>query len=283
MRAVLLIVVFAFFGLGLAAKVGLPPSYNQTQSYRYVYYAYAAYNVPAVNTWSCPYCINYTVGFQHTTNCNNISYGSFAYVGYHPQYAEIVASFRGSSNIPNWIEDLYAIQTPPGQAFPGLPGVQVEVGFWAYYQSLKACVVSEINTLKTKFPTYTISITGHSLGAAGAALCAMDLEVNLGKSNVRLLNFGEPRVGNDAYYSAALTYLPGFQRMVDYRDCVPMLPPAAFGYHHEAYEIYETPTGGNNYKTCSSNGEDITCSDGNTSVNCDDHMHYMGVLCCSAP
>jgi len=110
----------------------------------------------------------------------------------------------------------------------------------------------------------------------------MDLEVNYGYDGVRLLNFGEPRVGNKEYYQAALVHLPGLQRMVDNADCVCALPPEGLGYHHEAYEIWETPTGGNNYKVCGVQGEDYSCS-GSLKVNCDDHMHYMGVQCCNAP
>jgi hypothetical protein len=278
----ILLALFLFVGVTLAMPIRGSPTFNKQTSYRFVYYAYAAYNVPAVNTWNCPYCVNYTTGFVHTTNCNNVSAGSFAYVGYHPTYQEIVASFRGSSNIPNWIEDLYAIQTPPGQAFPGVPQAQVEDGFWYYYQSLKSCVLAEIKNLRTAHPTYKIAITGHSLGAAGAALCAMDLTVNYGYSGIEIYNFGEPRVGNKPYYSAALTALPGFQRMVDYEDCVPKLPPEAFGYWHEAYEIYEHPTGADVYEVCNSSGEDPSCSD-SVGQNCDDHMHYMGVQCCDAP
>jgi len=258
------------------------PTFDKPTSYRFVYYAYAAYNTPAVNTWSCPYCTNYTKGFVHTQNCQNVTAGSFSYVGYHPSYNEIVVSFRGSSNIPNWIEDLYAIKTPPGQAFPGIPSAEVEVGFWTYYQSIKSCVISEIKSLKSAHPTYSIAITGHSLGAAGAALCAMDMEVNMGYTGIRCLDFGEPRVGNKAYSDASTSYLPTLQRMVDYQDCVPKLPPEALGYHHQPWEIYEHPTGADTYKVCDSSGEDPTCSD-SVGQNCDDHLHYMGVQCCDHP
>jgi predicted lipase len=218
----------------------------------------------------------------HTTNCDNKTAGAFAYVGYHPNYNEIVASFRGSSDIPNWIEDVYAIKTPPGQAFPGIPNAQVEDGFYYYYMSLKSCVLAEIKNLKNQHSSYSIAITGHSLGAAGAAMCAMDMEANMGYSNVRLLNFGEPRLGNKAFSNAALQYIPNFQRMVDYMDCVPKLPPQALGYNHEAYEIYEHPTGADTYQICNNSGEDPSCSD-SVGQNCDDHLHYMGVQCCDHP
>jgi len=258
------------------------PTFDEATSYRYVYYAYAAYNMPAVGTWNCAYCTNYTKGFVVTASCNNISYGSYGYVGYHSSYEEIVSSYRGSSDIQNWIEDLYAIKTPPGKAFPGIPNAQVEDGFYAYYESLKSCILNAVSGLQKKYPSYRVTVTGHSLGAAGAGLAAMDMEVNMGYKNVLVLNFGEPRLGNKAFSNAVLTYIPGFQRMVDYEDCVPKLPPPAFGYNHEAYEIYEHPTGANSYKVCDNSGEDPTCSD-SVGENCDDHLHYMGVQCCDHP
>jgi len=201
---------------------------------------------------------------------------------HNPNNNEIIMSFRGSSDIPNWIEDLYAIKTPPGTAFPGIPNAQVEDGFYYYYESLKSCIVNELKTLRGKYPTYNVIITGHSLGAAGAAMCAMDLIVNMAYKNVYCYNFGEPRLGNQAYSTAALQYLPGLQRMVDYDDCVPKLPPEAFGYNHEAYEIYEHPAGADAYKVCDNSGEDPTCSD-SVGENCNSHLIYMGVQCCDHP
>jgi len=270
-------VLLVLFVCGEAA-----PTFDKDTSYRFVYYAYAAYNQPNAGTWNCPYCTNFTKGFVVTKNCANISYGSYSYVGYHSTYNEIVASFRGSSDIPNWIEDIDAIKTPPGQAFPGIPNAEVEQGFYAYYESMKSCVIDEINSLRKSHSTYAIRTTGHSLGAAGAAFAAMDMLVNMGIKNVMCYNYGEPRLGNKAYYQASLQYLPDLQRMVDYEDCVPKLPMEVLGYQHEAYEIYEHPTGADTYKVCDSSGEDPTCSD-SVGSNCDDHLHYMGVQCCDHP
>jgi len=273
-----MLAVWVLFAL---IAVNAAPTFDKATSYRFVYYAYAAYNQPKVGTWNCPYCTNYTAGFNVTKTCSDVVAGSFAYVGYNPNYKEIVASFRGSSDIANWIEDIDAIHTAPGQAFPGIPNATVETGFYNYYESLKSCVNTELKSLQSKYG-YQLAITGHSLGAAGAAMCAMDMLVNMGYKNIQCYNFGEPRLGNKAFYQASLTYLPGLQRMVDYMDCVPKLPPSGFGYWHEAYEIYEHPTGADTYKVCDNTGEDQSCSD-SVGQNCDDHLHYMGVQCCDHP
>jgi len=267
-----ILLVFAFATLAIAA----PPVFDEPTSLRYVYYSYSAYDTPAPNTWNCRYCVNSTKGFVVTKNCQNDFYGSFAYLGYHPQYQEIVTAFRGSNDLANWLEDADAIKTPPGQAFPGIPAAQVDRGFYEYYESLSSCVLNEIKSLASKYPKYQISITGHSLGAAAASLCSMDMLVNLGYKDLRVLNFGEPRLGNAAFADASFQYMPYLQRMTDFADCVPQLPPQYLGYQHEAYEIFESPEGGNNYKVCNQSGEDQSCNDGQKG-DCNCHLHYMGV------
>ncbi|KAJ1475070.1 class 3-domain-containing protein [Baffinella frigidus] len=46
---------------------------------------------------------------------------------------------------------------------------------------------------------WEILVTGHSLGAALATLCAVDLAVLMPETKVRMYNFGSPRVGNKAF------------------------------------------------------------------------------------
>jgi len=257
-------------------------TFTKSTSYRFLYYSYAAYNTPT--SWNCAYCTNYTAGFVLTNVCKDSAAGSWSYVGYNPNYSEIVASFRGSSDIQNWIEDVTAIKTPPGQAFPGLPNSRVEVGFWTYWNSVKSCVTSAIKNLRSAHPTYSTFTTGHSLGAAASTLAAMDMIVNLGMPGVQVLNYGQPRVGNQDFATNTHKYISGLQRMVDNKDIVPSVPPQALGYEHETTEIWETPSGGANYKVCSStNGEDPTCSDSVVSDSTADHLIYMGVPCCSHP
>jgi len=221
---------------------------------------------------------------QHKNSCNNVTAGSFAYVGYNPNYKEIVASFRGSSDIPNWIEDIDAFFTPQGVAFPAYPTVQVEKGFYDYYLSMMNCVMPAVTSLQSKNPTYATYITGHSLGAAGASMCAMDFKVNRKIPVTGVINFGEPRLGNQAFSNLAQSNMPNFERMVNCKDCVPHLPDQSMGYVHEVQEVWETPNGGPNYKVCSpTNGEDPTCSDSVKVPDCADHTCYMGVACCSKP
>lgn len=51
-----------------------------------------------------------------------------------------------------------------------------------------------------------------------------------------VFTYGQPRVGNDAYYSYYKSII-GEYRVVHYADIVPHLPPESFGFHHVSTEV----------------------------------------------
>lgn len=69
-------------------------------------------------------------------------------------------------------------------------------------------MVDTLIELTAAHPDYTLFVTGHSLGAAAAALCSADL---LDRFNIpsTLYTFGEPRVGDHAFASILTQGLPG--------------------------------------------------------------------------
>lgn len=78
----------------------------------------------------------------------------------------------------------------------------VHFGFCEYYQTLVAeGLADNILRLAKDHPTYNILLTGHSLGAAAAAVCAADLVQRLGieRDRVLLYTLGEPRTGDGIF------------------------------------------------------------------------------------
>ena len=53
-----------------------------------------------------------------------------------------------------------------------------------------------MSILKIKYPSASFITTGHSLGAALAAICAIKIKIKFPAMNVQIHNFGQPRVGN---------------------------------------------------------------------------------------
>jgi hypothetical protein len=251
-------------------------TFDWQKSYTMLHYAYASYDKPEVGTWDCKYCTNGTVGFTVTASCEGpLLGGEFAYIGFNSQDKEIVASYRGSSNIQNWVENIQIWKTPNATFVPDYPDVRVEHGFYEYFEATQECIFTELNSLMTKYPDFSVSFTGHSLGASGASIAAIHAAVNLQIPNVLLMTYGSPRTGNVAFANLANDVLPTSQRMVNGGDCVPKLPWIDIGYYHIATEIYEYPTTSQTYETCpSTDGE--SCGNG-AKWDCAAHTEYMNL------
>jgi predicted lipase len=118
-------------------------------------------------------------------------------------------------------------------------------------------------------------VTGHSLGAALAVLCALDLKHN-GYSQVSVINLGQPRVGNQVfaqYYNETIT--DSF-RMVNQRDWVPHLPPRFIDFYHVPTEVW-FQSDDYHYVICDESGEDPSCSDSlDFPFSIYDHEDYFG-------
>lgn len=88
-----------------------------------------------------------------------------------------------------------------------------------------------------KYRSATVSVTGHSLGGAVAAIAGQyDLLYRMNAPVVSLINFGGPRVWsyNASIWVSSLMSSKNvpFNRMVWAKDPVPQLPTISLGYWH---------------------------------------------------
>lgn len=74
-----------------------------------------------------------------------------------------------------------------------------------------------------------------------------------------MINFGQPRVGDDAYAAFAEQRFPKVFRQTHYKDTVPHVPLESQGFRHIATEVYEDNK--LNYTICDGSGEDPHCAD----------------------
>ena len=56
-----------------------------------------------------------------------------------------------------------------------------------------------VRALKEEYPNAPLYVAGHSMGAAMAHICALDLKFTLGFDDVNVYTYGSPRVGNDIF------------------------------------------------------------------------------------
>ncbi|KAL6178421.1 hypothetical protein ACLB2K_049939 [Fragaria x ananassa] len=149
---------------------------------------------------------------------------------------DIVIALRGTSTCLEWAENMRAqlIQMPPVEEGGEEAQAKVECGFQSLYKtpgahvpSLSQSVVEEIKRLKElyKGEELSITVTGHSLGAAIALLvgdelktCAEDMPP------VAVFSFGGPRVGNRGFANRMEAKNVKVLRIVNSQDLITRVP-----------------------------------------------------------
>lgn len=135
---------------------------------------------------------------------------------------EVIIAFRGTSTTTNWIADLIASQKKYKYI---KEDCMTHRGFTDIYASARTRIIS---TLAKVSRGKTLFITGHSLGAALATLCAVDVAANTGFRSPYLFTFGSPRVGDPAFAKACASYVPNSFRIANLFDVVTHAPPAVY-------------------------------------------------------
>ena len=74
----------------------------------------------------------------------------------------------------------------------------LHAGFYVSYNNsmLEPNITASVRKMHAEHPGAPLYAIGHSMGAALATICAMDVKFKVGLRDVRLYTFGSPRVGN---------------------------------------------------------------------------------------
>ncbi|XP_047333655.1 phospholipase A(1) DAD1, chloroplastic-like [Impatiens glandulifera] len=144
---------------------------------------------------------------------------------------DVVIALRGTSTFLEWIENLRATLTPVSD---DSDSGMVESGFLSLYTSrtsdspsLQEQVREEIRRLLKTYgnETLSVTITGHSLGAALAILAAYDIKKTIRRELlVTVISFGGPRVGNRSFRNVLEQQGTKVLRIVNSDDLVTKLP-----------------------------------------------------------
>ncbi|GMH48816.1 hypothetical protein TrRE_jg9301 [Triparma retinervis] len=205
------------------------------------------------------------------------------FVAYDASLDRIVLSVAGTDplKLKDWIDDLdFFKSTYPNCEEYGDEPCEVHEGFMATYDCAKDVVRSTIKDYMADFPTATVHVTGHSLGAIAAVFAAMDLTLTQDIPIASVITFGQPRGGDESFAKFLDQTIDEF-RLVHYQDPVPHLPPndllgKPFFQHPTTEVFYQERDSTGSYKICEGQ-EDPSCSDQFlVDINLLNHLHYVG-------
>lgn len=205
-------------------------------------------------------------GFELATTWNTGPFFSdscgYIALSHPPSAPRIIVAFRGTYSITNTIIDMSTIPQKyipyPGDedhswVFPRAAdsknteclGCTVHLGFMTSWRQTRPYLMPHLEELVKKYPGYQLTLVGHSLGGAVAALASLDFHSR--GWNPQITTFGEPRIGNlalmqyidKAFMANKQTNVSDMYRRVTHaEDPVPLLPISEWGYRMHAGEIY---------------------------------------------
>ncbi|CAN0908393.1 Phospholipase A1-Ibeta2, chloroplastic [Linum grandiflorum] len=148
---------------------------------------------------------------------------------------DIVIALRGTSTCLEWAENMRAqLVSMSDESKPAQNNSKVECGFLSLYKtkgahvpSLAQSVIDEVKRLMEQYKgeTLSITVTGHSLGAALSLLVADDLSTcSPDMPPVAVFSFGGPRVGNRAFGRRLNSKKVKVLRVVNNQDVITKVP-----------------------------------------------------------
>ncbi|KAN0105220.1 Alpha/Beta hydrolase fold [Russula decolorans] len=216
----------------------------------YAHYASAVKcGPPNLTDWSCgPHC-QAAPYFEIIADGGDGTSVQFWMVGFDKVINSIIVAYQGT-NTSSFAADLTVLKLTrtslDPSIFPSIPnGIEVHSGFAEAHAKTAADVLQAVNSLLQTYPSTMVTVIGHSLGAALALLNGVRLRLVLAPTtDVKVVGYGMPRVGNQDFASFVDTILPGRVVHINNKhDLIPIVPFITLGYRHVSGEIHVQETG----------------------------------------
>jgi len=204
------------------------------------FYAAMAYCEPAsILSQSCGQNCDANPTFQPVASGGDGIDVQFWYVGVDPTLQSVIVGHQGTdpSKIVPLVTDVdFFLTNLNSTLFPGVSSsIQVHNGFADEHAKTADSVLAAVKTALQQSSLNKVTVVGHSLGAALALLESVYLPLFLPDVTFRMIGYGMPRVGNQAF----ATYIDDnvdLDHVNNKEDLVPTLPGRFLGFHHPQNE-----------------------------------------------
>ncbi|KAG6872905.1 hypothetical protein C0995_005311 [Termitomyces sp. Mi166 len=255
-RALTWLSIFCFFGAQASPLTDTQPSVlitrdnvttfttlSQTEisAFRpFSYYAATAYCTSSETAnWNCGANCKANRAFEPIAAGGDGDDVQYWFVGIDPKLKTIVVSHQGTDPfklLPLLTDgDILLSQLDP-TLFPGVDdSVMVHGGFRDSQAETSADILAAVKTAMAQSGLNDVTVVGHSLGAAIALLDGLFLPLHIPGVNVKVIGYGMPRVGNDAFADFVDGNLD-LTRITHKNDVIPIVPGRFLGFHHPSGE-----------------------------------------------
>ncbi|KAF9485578.1 lipase class 3 family protein [Pholiota conissans] len=215
----------------------------------FTFYASTAYCQPSkILSWTCGANCNANPTFKPVASGGNGVNVQFWYVGYDPTLKTVIVGHQGtdpSKVVPLLTDAKVALRPLSSSLFPGVPStIKVHDGFANEHAKTATAVLAAVKKALQQSKFNKVTLVGHSLGKnLGGALSLLEsvyLPLFLPTVTFRMIGYGTPRVGNQAF----ATYIDqhvNLDRVNNLDDVVPILPGRFLGFHHPSGEKHIQP------------------------------------------
>ncbi|KIJ04754.1 hypothetical protein PAXINDRAFT_21952 [Paxillus involutus ATCC 200175] len=225
----------------------------------YTYYTSAAHCTPSQTlAWDCGTNCAANPDFEPVASGGDGALVQYWFVGYDPNLDTVIVSHQGTdfSKIVPLVTDVDMFLTKLySTLFPGISSsIKVHNGFGDAQASSATDVLAAVKTAMSKYNTTSVTMVGHSLGAAITLLDSVYLPFWLpAGTTFKTIVYGLPRVGNKAFanYVDANLHLTHINNK---EDPVPIIPGRFLGFVHPSGEVHIQDSG--EWKACP--GQDNT-------------------------
>ncbi|KAK0466793.1 alpha/beta-hydrolase [Desarmillaria tabescens] len=209
----------------------------------YTFFASAGYCEPdATLAWDCGSACQANSDFKPVASGGDGADVQFWYVGYSPSLSTVIVAHQGtdpSQIVPLLTDGDFALAPLDSNIFPGISSdILVHDGFSDTQARSAKDILRTVTTALSEYNTNSVTLVGHSLGAALSLLDTVYLSLHLNAS-YRMVGYGLPRVGNQEFADYLDASFPGkISHINNKQDPIPILPGMALGFHQPSGEIH---------------------------------------------